>query len=124
MSGINAIDRRLQHRYHLPSDHTIITKVTHIGVPNCGADDIRFVNFSRSGLGLESEHSFPIGTGMQLDMFIDDGRPVHLKVVVNNRRKSGDLYCYGAFFEYTAANNDIEATRTGVEEYFQRSFDF
>lgn len=124
MSGIDAIDRRRQHRYYLPANHTIITKVTSIGFPNCGPDDIRFVNFSHSGLGLESDHSFPIGTGIQLDMFIDNGTPIQLKAVVNNRRKCGDFYCYGAFFEYTAANNDIETTRASVEGYFQRSFDF
>ena len=124
MSGTNVLDRRQQHRYHLPPNHTIVTKVTSIEVPDCGPDDVRFVNYSFSGLGLESRHHLPIGTGMQLEMFIENGSPVHLKAVVNRRSKNQGCYHYGAYFEYVAANNDIEATRASVEGYFQRSFDF
>jgi hypothetical protein len=124
MSDTNTIDRRQQPRYHFPPNHKITTKVTSIAVENCGPDDIRFVNYSYSGLGLESEHIIPVGTAMQLEMSIENGIPVSLKAMVNNRRKKGDSYYYGAYFEYIVSDNDIDATRASVEKYIQSSFDF
>jgi hypothetical protein len=64
-----------------------------------------------------------VGTAMLLEMSIENGIPVCLTAMVNNRRKNADGYYYGAYFEYIASDIDTDGPSATIEEFIQSSFD-
>lgn len=62
--------------------------------------DIQVIDFSRSGLGIQSSNQFSVGDMLQLEMSLSGGPPLALTAVICNRRQLQDSFRYGAFFEY------------------------
>ncbi|GAA5317797.1 MAG: hypothetical protein AseanaTS_30040 [Candidatus Pelagadaptatus aseana] len=78
----------------------VTTVIVGASTDNYSAQDIQVVDFSRSGLGIQSGNRFAVGDTLQLDMSLSGGPPLHLNAVICNRRQGKNSYRYGAFFEY------------------------
>lgn len=109
-------ERRGAKRYKYPKNITSIR--TRVISSIYRPDDITFIDFSHTGLGLISNHNIPIGAALDLEMSVDDKLPVLLKAVISNRRKLDTGYRYGAFFEPNLQANaqQVEDTLVDVED--------
>lgn len=71
--------------------------------------DIQVIDFSRSGLGIQSVNQFAVGDALELEMSLSGGPPLRPTAVICNRRQLEHSFRYGAFFEYEVLPTTAES---------------
>ena len=65
------------------------------------------VDFNRYGIGLETEHCFPIGDHVSLVIRTDDSTLTEISGIVCNRNKSDNIYRCGVRFNLGSTDEDL-----------------
>ncbi|MGK0443042.1 MAG: hypothetical protein ACJA0N_002862 [Pseudohongiellaceae bacterium] len=92
-------NRRKYQRFTYSEKSDVSTELLWSSSPDCRRDDIKLLDFNRSGFSLESCHQFIIGDVLVFAISIDNDTPVEIRAVICNRRKVEADYRYGVFFE-------------------------
>ncbi|MAZ88108.1 MAG: hypothetical protein CL693_10715 [Cellvibrionaceae bacterium] len=99
-------ERRQAPRLRFDNDREgIVARIVWPVVDNSDSE-VRFVDISRSGFGIQTEREFKVGMLLKLSVSVDGSDSVALVAVVCNRRVDRGGFRYGAYFEYDAPVGD------------------